>query len=133
MASRAHRGGSPHDHQNNGEEIARGHEPEALLFTTGSGGPWDRVAKLLRRLEHQGGIAKRVTPHVLRHTHATLALELGVRCITCRTRWGTRTRGPRGGMITRAADWKTHRRTRSVHYLGELKRCFSKMQPGGLR
>ena len=63
-----------------GTELARGNEAERWLFTTASGGLWARTdaAKLLSRLAQQAGIVKRVSPHVLRHTHATLALQLGV-------------------------------------------------------
>lgn len=63
-----------------GTELVRGDEAERWLFTTTSGHPWYRTdaAKLLTRLAQQAGIAKKVSPHVLRHTHTTLALELEV-------------------------------------------------------
>lgn len=63
-----------------GTELARGDESNPWLFATASGRAWARTdaAKLLTRLAQKAGIAKRVSPHVLRHTHATLALEYGV-------------------------------------------------------
>lgn len=63
-----------------GSELARGNERDRLIFTTATGRPWDRndAARTLTRLASQAGITKPVTPHVLRHTHATLALDLGV-------------------------------------------------------
>ncbi|MGQ1799163.1 tyrosine-type recombinase/integrase [Kocuria oceani] len=63
-----------------GTELARGDEATGWLFATASGRSWARTdaAKLLTRLAQKAGIVKRVSPHVLRHTHATLALELGV-------------------------------------------------------
>ena len=63
-----------------GTEIARGDEADRWLFATASGHPWNRTdaAKLLTRLAQKADITKKVSPHVLRHTHATLALELGV-------------------------------------------------------
>lgn len=63
-----------------GTEIATGNESDQLLFTTATGAPWDRTeaSRALTRLARTAGIRTRVTPHVLRHTHATLALGAGV-------------------------------------------------------
>lgn len=63
-----------------GTELVRGDEATGWLFTTASGRAWARTdaAKLLTRLAQTAGITKKVSPHVLRHTHATLALQLGV-------------------------------------------------------
>lgn len=61
-------------------ELATGQEPEKLIFTTATGRPWARanVHTTLKRLGRAAGITKTLSTHVLRHTHATLALELGV-------------------------------------------------------
>jgi integrase/recombinase XerD len=50
------------------------------LFVTESGGRLDRGAvwRLLRRLAKAAGIAVVMSPHVLRHTYATLARDAGV-------------------------------------------------------
>lgn len=63
-----------------GAELARGDEQDPPLLTTRSGLPWDRheAGRTLQRLARKAGIEKKVSPHVLRHTHATLALDLGV-------------------------------------------------------
>lgn len=52
----------------------------ALIFVTRTGRAWQRtnVDGLLRKLALRAGISKTVSAHVLRHTHATLALEMGV-------------------------------------------------------
>lgn len=52
----------------------------ALVFVTRTGKPWQRsnVDGLLRKLALKADIIKTVSAHVLRHTHATLALEMGV-------------------------------------------------------
>ena len=51
-----------------------------LVFITRTGQPWQRsnVDGLLRKLALTASIRKTVSAHVLRHTHATLALEMGV-------------------------------------------------------
>lgn len=61
-------------------ELATGAEADELLFTTSTGCPWHRcdASRALTRLGARAGISTRVTPHVLRHTHATLALGAGV-------------------------------------------------------
>lgn len=63
-----------------GTELATGNESDRLLFTTSTGAPWARTnaARALTRLGRCTGIRTRVTPYVLRHTHATLALGAGV-------------------------------------------------------
>ncbi|GAA1047805.1 tyrosine-type recombinase/integrase [Rothia amarae] len=52
----------------------------SLVFITRTGKPWQRsnVDGLLRKLALTASIRKTVSAHVLRHTHATLALEMGV-------------------------------------------------------
>lgn len=61
-------------------EAAGSEEADPWLFATASGRPWTRVnaANLLRRVAIRAGVTKPVSPHVLRHTHATLALDMGV-------------------------------------------------------
>ncbi|MGK4066092.1 tyrosine-type recombinase/integrase [Rothia sp. HC945] len=63
-----------------GVEVIRGAEAERLVFTTATGRAWARsnVHTTLTRLARAAGITKTISSHVLRHTHATLALELGV-------------------------------------------------------
>lgn len=67
--------------QTTGREVetqSNGSSP--LVFITRTGRPWQRtnVDALLRKLSLGAGIRKTVSAHVLRHTHATLALEMGV-------------------------------------------------------
>lgn len=63
-----------------GTEIARGDEPSRPIFRTRTGAAWKRTdaARVMRVISQKAGIEKIVTPHVLRHTHATLALGHGV-------------------------------------------------------
>ena len=69
--------------QTTGAEIetqSNGTSASPLVFVTRTGRPWQRtnVDGLLRKLALTAGIRKTVSAHVLRHTHATLALEMGV-------------------------------------------------------
>ena len=63
-----------------GTDLATGREADRLIFTTRTGAPWARTNAhtTLTRLATRAGITKPMSSHVLRHTHATLALELGV-------------------------------------------------------
>lgn len=68
--------------QTTGAEVENleNNETSALVFITRTGRPWQRsnVDGLLRKLALSASIRKTVSAHVLRHTHATLALEMGV-------------------------------------------------------
>lgn len=50
------------------------------VFTTRTGAPMDRksAARVVARVVKRAGISKRITPHSLRHTFVTLALDAGV-------------------------------------------------------
>jgi integrase/recombinase XerD len=49
------------------------------LFTTSSGEPWQRseAARTVQRLARKAGIDGKISPHSLRHTFATIALDSG--------------------------------------------------------
>lgn len=53
---------------------------DAPIFQTATGGRWaaSEAFRTVRRLARAAGIEGRVSPHSLRHTHATLALDAGV-------------------------------------------------------
>jgi integrase/recombinase XerD len=58
-----------------------GDRTEGFLFATATGKALDRshVYRILKRLAERSGLdASKVHPHVLRHTHATVAIEAGV-------------------------------------------------------
>lgn len=62
------------------EHLENNNGKSPLIFITRTGKPWQRtnVDSLLKKLALNAGIRKTVSAHVLRHTHATLALEMGV-------------------------------------------------------
>lgn len=69
----------------NGAELVHvlGHGTHHLvgqpLFTTSTGKPWHRseAFRTIQRLAHKAGIEGRISPHSLRHTFATIALDTG--------------------------------------------------------
>lgn len=65
-----------------GQEVATvdASETGAPLFTTSTGARWaqSEAFRTVQRLARRAGIEGSVSPHSLRHTHATLALDRGV-------------------------------------------------------
>jgi len=65
-----------------GTELASsaGSSADAPLFTTGTGKRWasSEAFRAVQRLARLAGVQGRVSPHSMRHTHATLALDAGV-------------------------------------------------------
>ena len=55
-------------------------QPQSLpLFTTSTGRPWHRseAFRTIQRLARRAGIEGQISPHSLRHTFATIALDSG--------------------------------------------------------
>ena len=53
--------------------------PNAVLLLTRNGARVDRrgAARIVARVVRAAGVAKRITPHALRHTFLTMALDAG--------------------------------------------------------
>ncbi|MCQ1988049.1 tyrosine-type recombinase/integrase [Arthrobacter sp. zg-Y844] len=62
-----------------GADLVAGTGGSLPLFTTTTGKPWNRseVFRTIQRLTHKAGIEGQISPHSLRHTFATIALDSG--------------------------------------------------------
>ncbi|WP_181034567.1 tyrosine-type recombinase/integrase [Arthrobacter sp. 08Y14] len=60
-----------------GVELATGAGGSLPIFTTATGKPWNRseVFRTIQRLAREAGIQGQISPHSLRHTFATIALD----------------------------------------------------------
>lgn len=60
-----------------GSALATGNESDAFIFTTRDGEQWNRVDafKTIQQLASKAGIEGKISPHSLRHTFATVALD----------------------------------------------------------
>jgi site-specific recombinase XerD len=61
-------------------DLAIGERTEGPLFIASDGRRLDRhgAARIVRRVTRRAAIAKKVSPHTLRHAHVTAALDAGV-------------------------------------------------------
>lgn len=62
-----------------GADLVLGHAQSLPLFTTATGKPWNRseAFRTVQRLARKAGIQGQISPHSLRHTFATIALDSG--------------------------------------------------------
>ena len=88
-------------------ELATGERTEGPLFLAADGKRLDRhgAARIVRRVTRRAGIAKKVSPHTLRHAFITAALDPGFPCGTCRRPPPTPTRAPRCAMTGHGPAW----------------------------
>ena len=93
-----------------GRELVAGVAGSALpLFTTTSGKRWasSEAFRTVQRLARAAGIEGKISPHSLRHTFATVALDAGTNLHdTSRTAWGMLTLGLLAGMTGRDTAWR---------------------------
>ena len=61
-------------------DLAVGERCEGPIFTTTAGERLDRhgAGRIIRRIAHRAGLAKKIGPHTLRHAFITAALDAGV-------------------------------------------------------
>ncbi len=63
------------------KEIKKGKDPKAYLFANSDGSPYrnySRINKLVKKAVRRAGIDKTISSHNLRHTYASLLIDLGV-------------------------------------------------------
>jgi Phage integrase family len=96
-------------------DLATGERTEGPLFLTADGKRLDRhgAARIVRRVTRRAGIAKRVSPHRLRHAFITAALDAGVPLRTCRKPPPTPIRAPPCATTGHAPAWTGMRPTSS--------------------
>jgi len=97
-------------------DLAPGERTEGPLFLAQDGRRLDRhgAARIVQRVTHRAGIAKRVGPHTLRHAFITAAQTTPeCPCGTCRRPHRTPTRAPRCATTEHGPAWTSTRRTSS--------------------
>ncbi len=76
---------------------------DAPVFVSRTGGPLSRtqVFRIVRAAAKRAGVDKDVSPHWLRHAHASHALDRGApRCISSKPPWGTAASRQQGAICT---------------------------------
>jgi integrase len=97
-----------------GRELVAGTASVGLpLFTTASGNRWasSEAFRTVQRLARVAGVEGRISPHSLRHTFATLALDAGTTLHDLQAAWAMLTPGPRAGTTGHEARWRERQAT----------------------